>query len=144
MTTPQIHRASAAFLIGIYSIVFLGMAAAFIAIAYLLEIENAAMGLIIAAAAAMTMARNWVAREQAKPSQIRAWTISFGCALVTLAFFSIIAMAGIAGDEAALRDIQREDPILIVGVAGMLLAISLLVIRLGLWVGTLQAMKLIR
>ncbi len=144
MTTSQIRRASAGFLIGIYSIIFLGMAAAFIAITYLIEIENAAMGLIIAAAAAMTMARNWVTREQAKPSQIRAWTISLGCALVTLVFFAIIAMTGIAADEAALRDLQREGPILIVGIAGILLVIILLVIRLGLWVGTMQAMKLIR
>jgi hypothetical protein len=63
---------------------------------------------------------------------------------VTLGFFAIIAMTGIAADEAALRDLQREGPILIVGIAGILLVIILLVIRLGLWVGTMQAMKLIR
>lgn len=53
-------------------------------------------------------------------------------------------MTGIAADEAALRDLQCEGPILIVGIAGILLVINLLVIRLSLWAGTMQAMKLIR
>jgi lysylphosphatidylglycerol synthetase-like protein (DUF2156 family) len=144
MTASETHHASSRFLVGIYTVIYIMMAAAYLLINYFIKIDNAAIAIIIAAAAAMTMARNWVLREQATPSGKRIWMISLACALVTTVLLGFITILGVAANEQLLREAQHEGPMLIVGVAAVLLVINLIVIRLGLWTGIWQAAKLVR
>lgn len=139
--SSEIRPASTVFLVGIYAVIFALMAAAYLVIEYFFALQMAAIGIVITAAASMTMARNWVMREQTAPNGTRVWTITLLCSIITMIFYGVIGLLGVAADERLLREIQREGPVLMAAVAAILFLISLFVIRIGLWVGIKQAVK---
>ncbi|MFK4825493.1 ABZJ_00895 family protein [Paenochrobactrum sp. BZR 588] len=141
MSSSEARPASATFLVGVYAAIFALMAIVYLAINYFFQLEMATIGFVITAAAAMTMARNWVMREQTAPASARIWKISVLCVIVTIIFFAAIGGLGVATNQHLMREIEYNGPMLIAGVAGILFLISLFIIRISLWIGIKQAIK---
>lgn len=125
-----------AVLIGIYTAVFVAMAAAYIVLGSFVAIDNPAMGIVIAACAAMSTAQTWVSREKAVPESRRAWKLALACALITTALSAIVGAAGLLGEAGLLREMLREATTVVPLLAIVVMSVHVLVIRLGLWIGT--------
>ncbi len=141
MSISEARRASMLSLVGIYTAVFVALAVAYMILDHFIRVENSAIGLVVAACAAMTMARSWTLREKAPPAGARAWTATILCALVTTALLCGVTALGVADDDQLLREVQHEGPATLAVVVAILLAVNLLVIRLGLWLGSRRALK---
>ncbi|MGU3576106.1 ABZJ_00895 family protein [Brucellaceae bacterium C25G] len=144
MSSSAIRPVSATTLVGIYSAVFALITAVYLILDYFFELNLASVGIIIAAIASMSLARNWIMREKIAPNSKRVWKISFACAVVTLIFFIVIGGLGIMADEKLMNEILNQTPLMLLVVFIILFVFSFVVIRISLWFGIKQALRQVR
>lgn len=135
MSQAAARPASTLYLVGIYTVLLVGFSVLAILVTVFLNFENSAMGVIVSMAAASGMAQAWVVREQAAPPSGRAWKMAALCALITTVLLSGAAAIGLESEGESLRDIASEGLLFMLALVVGILAMNVLVIRLGIWLG---------
>lgn len=108
-----------------------------------LQPSSNAMGIILVVIASVTAGSGLYTREQARPTSGRLWRLAIICAVATVILQTgIIALAAANTGDELIGQIRNETPSTIAIFVAVVAVVDALLIRLGLWLGVRQGVKI--
>lgn len=133
--------ASIVVLVGIYLASFAGFVVLLNIVTLFVRFNASAMGFVICMASGGAVARYWAKREQAVPGSGRAWRMAALCGGISALLSLGLLVFGLVGVGRIGHEINAAGPVLATALFVVVIALHMLLVRLGFWLTFRQVAK---